>query len=104
MTSGTNFRTVLVQYLQSKREKMPGLSRVRWRRWVAALGVLVVSSQAYSADAPFNFDEFTGNKPFTLNTIWTTPFWPALGRHPAEEGKLPRVQRCRNRALLLLRP
>jgi hypothetical protein len=79
MTSGTNFRTALVRPIQSKRDATPGLSSVRWLRWFAALGtlgVLVVSSQVYGADPPFNFNKFTGNKPFTLNTMWTTPFGP----------------------------
>ena len=51
----------------------------RRRRWVVVLGalcVLGVPGRAFSVDPTFNFDEFTRNKPFTLNTMWTTPFGP----------------------------
>jgi hypothetical protein len=57
-----------------------------WRRWAIGLGVLcllVTPGHSYGADrvssaskppanAPFNFDDFTKNKPFRLNTLPTT--------------------------------
>jgi hypothetical protein len=60
---------------------MPPAGGIRWRAWVVVLGALCflgASGHAYSADPDpgFNFDDFTKNKPFTLNTMWTTPFGP----------------------------
>jgi hypothetical protein len=79
VTSGANSLTQLARCISPKRQGASRPGGLRWPRWVAALGalgVLGVSSVVHSADPPFNFDEFTGNKPFTLNTIWTTPFGP----------------------------
>lgn len=52
---------------------------LRWPIRAIVLGALslsTVSGQARSTDPTFDFDDFTGNKPFTLNTMWTTPFGP----------------------------
>lgn len=67
---------------------MPRASAIRWPGWVILLGVLCmlgISGRAFSAGLAasasnssyspmFDFDEFTKNKPFTLNTLYTTPF------------------------------
>jgi len=62
-----------------------------WHRWLIALGAigLLGSPSRPASAAPacpdsqptvsasFNFNEFTGNQPFTLNTCMTTSFGPA---------------------------
>ena len=71
----------------------------KWYRWVMVVGVLCllgVRGLAYSADRAssasnsscqqpptFNFDEFTKNKRFHLNTLCTTPYPPATPDAPA---------------------
>jgi len=61
-----------------------------WRRWVIALGVLCLLSaldrdagaqtcpyNQTTASASFNFTQYTGSQPFTLNTCNTTTYGPA---------------------------
>lgn len=65
--------------MPSKEKEAPPAGGVHWRGWVVVLGALCAlgaPGHAYSADPGFNFDDFTKNKPFTLNTMWTTPFGP----------------------------
>lgn len=79
MNSSRQFRTGPLQQTPSHGKDMPAAAGIRWPRWVTvlvALCALVVPAHVYSADSTFNFDEFTKNKPFTLNTLWTTPFGP----------------------------
>ena len=79
MNSARKFRIGPLQQTPSKGKEMPPAGGIRWRGWVvvlAALCVLGAPSHAYSADPGFNFDDFTKNKPFTLNTLPTTPYGP----------------------------
>jgi hypothetical protein len=62
-----------------------------WHRWLIALGVIgllgspsrpasaapVCPDSQPTVSASFNFNEFTGNQPFTLNTCMTTSYGPA---------------------------
>ena len=81
MISARKFRIGPLRQTPSKRKEMLPAGGIRWRGWIimlAALCVLGAPGHAYSADPDpgFNFDDFTKNKPFTLNTMLTTPFGP----------------------------
>ena len=63
----------------------------KWRRWLIALGVLgllgapgrpasadpVCPDSQTTVSASFNFNQFTGDQPFRLNTCMTTSYGPA---------------------------
>jgi len=90
MSRDRNIQRGPVQPIQAKGEGMPPSGRIGWRGWTIVLGalcVLAAPGPAYSADPvsstakasfkpEFNFDQFTGNKPFRLNTLPTTRFGP----------------------------
>ena len=70
---------------------MPPVDGIRWRGWAVVLGALCMLGAPGSAHSAgpaspgpnasylptFNFDAFTKNKPFRLNTLATTPYGPA---------------------------
>lgn len=79
MNIAREFRLGPLQQTPLKGEEMPRAGGIRRRGWVVVLGALCVlgaPGRAFSVDPTFNFDEITRNKPFTLNTMWTTPFGP----------------------------
>ena len=67
----------------------------RWYPWITIVGsfcLLALAGLLYSADqapaaaqpsplATFDFERFTKNKPFKLNTLPTTPYGPPVGGH-----------------------
>jgi hypothetical protein len=72
-------------------EAMPSPRGKEWRRWLIALGMLCLlgaagrpagadpvcpDSQA-TVSASFDFNEFTRDQPFRLNTCMTTSYGPA---------------------------
>jgi hypothetical protein len=90
MSPDRKSRIAPVQATPPKGKRMPPSSGIRWRGWAIVLGALCVLAgpgHAYSAgpvssgstpsfSPTFNFDEFTKNKPFTLNTLPTTRYGP----------------------------